>query len=66
VRGCFTNVTWFQQAKHFTHDHYMCQWRECLDKKFIVFDSDIDLKAHEVNAAFFWFRNNDTRLLSKA
>jgi len=37
-----------QLAKHFNHDHYMCQWRECLDKKFIVFDSDIDLKAHEV------------------
>ncbi|KAG2173504.1 hypothetical protein INT44_007095 [Umbelopsis vinacea] len=37
-----------QMAKHFHKDHYMCQWRDCLDKKFIVFDSDLDLKAHEV------------------
>src|ERR1700731_4902460 len=42
------------QAKHFNHDHYMCQWRECLDKKFIVFDSDIDLKAHEVSYYLFF------------
>ncbi|KAG2171561.1 hypothetical protein INT43_008287, partial [Umbelopsis isabellina] len=37
-----------QLAEHFNRDHYMCQWRDCLDKKFIVFESDIDLKAHEV------------------
>ncbi|CAO3594541.1 unnamed protein product [Absidia cylindrospora] len=34
--------------KHFRKDHYLCQYRECLDKKFIVFDSDLDLAAHEV------------------
>lgn len=26
----------------------MCQYKECLDNKFVVFESDIDLKAHEV------------------
>ncbi|OZJ05237.1 hypothetical protein BZG36_02291 [Bifiguratus adelaidae] len=35
-------------AKHFRKDHYMCQYPECLEKKFVVFPSDIDLKAHEV------------------
>ncbi|KAL0091506.1 hypothetical protein J3Q64DRAFT_1830903 [Phycomyces blakesleeanus] len=34
--------------KHFKKEHYICQYRECLDKKFVVFESDIDLKAHEV------------------
>lgn len=35
--------------KHFKQDHYLCMYKECLDNKFVVFDSDIDLKAHEVN-----------------
>ncbi|KAI9030830.1 hypothetical protein CLU79DRAFT_731682 [Phycomyces nitens] len=34
--------------KHFKRDHHICQYRECLDKKFVVFETDIDLKAHEV------------------
>ncbi|KAF1800047.1 hypothetical protein V8B55DRAFT_1544003 [Mucor lusitanicus] len=34
--------------KHFKKDHFLCQYKECLDNKFVVFDSDIDLKAHEV------------------
>ncbi|GAA5811864.1 hypothetical protein MFLAVUS_005310 [Mucor flavus] len=34
--------------KHFKQDHYLCIYKECLDNKFVVFDSDIDLKAHEV------------------
>ncbi|KAF7725821.1 hypothetical protein EC973_009244 [Apophysomyces ossiformis] len=33
---------------HFKKEHYLCFYRECLDKKFVVFDTDIDLKAHEV------------------
>ncbi|KAI8368226.1 uncharacterized protein BYT42DRAFT_503824 [Radiomyces spectabilis] len=33
---------------HFKRDHYLCLYRECLDKKFVVFESDIDLKGHEV------------------
>ncbi|KAI7873291.1 uncharacterized protein EV154DRAFT_556287 [Mucor mucedo] len=35
--------------KHFKKEHYLCQYKECLDNKFVVFDSDIDLKAHEVD-----------------
>ncbi|CEP12757.1 hypothetical protein [Parasitella parasitica] len=34
--------------KHFKKEHFLCQYKECLDSKFVVFDSDIDLKAHEV------------------
>ncbi|KAI8332035.1 hypothetical protein BC941DRAFT_437306 [Chlamydoabsidia padenii] len=34
--------------KHFKKEHYLCMYRECLNKKFIVFDSNLDLKAHEV------------------
>lgn len=34
--------------KHFKDDHYICLDRECLEKKFVVFDSEIDLKAHQL------------------
>ncbi|KND02372.1 uncharacterized protein SPPG_02842 [Spizellomyces punctatus DAOM BR117] len=33
---------------HFQNDHFPCYHPECLEKKFVVFDSDIDLKAHEL------------------
>jgi hypothetical protein len=33
---------------HFKSDHSLCLYPQCLEKKFIVFDSPIDLKAHEV------------------
>lgn len=33
---------------HFKTDHCMCLYPQCLEKKFVVFDSPIDLKAHEV------------------
>ncbi|CAG8566433.1 5786_t:CDS:10 [Diversispora eburnea] len=33
---------------HFKEDHYLCLQPICLEKKFVVFESDIDLKAHEV------------------
>lgn len=32
--------------KHFSTDHYPCGAPECLEQKFIVFASEIDLKAH--------------------
>ncbi|KAJ9054205.1 hypothetical protein DSO57_1017168 [Entomophthora muscae] len=31
---------------HFSLDHYLCKEKECLDKRFIVFSSEIDLQAH--------------------
>ncbi|KAF8467654.1 hypothetical protein BDZ91DRAFT_120519 [Kalaharituber pfeilii] len=33
---------------HFQEMHYMCQEPECLEKKFVVFDSEVDLKAHQL------------------
>lgn len=34
--------------EHFRSDHFLCADQECLDKKFVVFDSEMDLKAHQL------------------
>ncbi|KAL8693533.1 MAG: hypothetical protein Q9218_001658 [Villophora microphyllina] len=34
--------------QHFRNDHFMCPDQECLEKKFVVFDSEMDLKAHQL------------------
>lgn len=33
---------------HFQKEHFMCPEQDCLEKKFIVFESDVDLKAHQL------------------
>ncbi|KAF9934743.1 hypothetical protein FBU30_000601 [Linnemannia zychae] len=33
--------------RHLHSEHFPCLDPECLEKKFVVFDSDLDLKAHE-------------------
>ena len=33
---------------HFRKDHFLCSDQECLDKKFMVFESEMDLKAHQL------------------
>lgn len=33
---------------HFTQDHHPCLDQECMEKKFVVFESAIDLKAHQI------------------
>lgn len=35
--------------KHFQKDHFLCLDRECLEKKFVVFESEMDLKAHQLS-----------------
>ncbi|KAM5433768.1 putative RING-type E3 ubiquitin transferase [Microsporum canis] len=35
---------------HFSKDHFLCLDKECLEKKFVVFDSQMDLKAHQLEA----------------
>lgn len=35
---------------HFNKDHYPCMDRECQEKKFVVFDSGMDLRAHQISA----------------
>ncbi|KAF2166414.1 hypothetical protein M409DRAFT_54765 [Zasmidium cellare ATCC 36951] len=34
--------------QHFGKDHFPCLDSECLEKKFVVFDSEMDLKAHQL------------------
>jgi E3 ubiquitin-protein ligase ZNF598 len=36
--------------QHFRKDHFLCPDRECMEKKFVVFDSEMDLKAHQIEA----------------
>ena len=33
---------------HFQTDHFLCLDKECLEKKFVVFESQMDLKAHQL------------------
>lgn len=35
--------------QHFKKDHFICSDRECLEKKFVVFESEVDLKAHQLS-----------------
>ncbi|KAL1634173.1 hypothetical protein SLS56_002476 [Neofusicoccum ribis] len=35
---------------HFKKDHFTCPDSECLEKKFVVFESEMDLKAHQLEA----------------
>jgi E3 ubiquitin-protein ligase ZNF598 len=35
--------------KHFRQDHFPCLDRECQEKKFVVFESEMDLKAHQLS-----------------
>jgi len=35
--------------QHFNNDHYPCMDAECQEKKFVVFESAMDLKAHQVS-----------------
>ncbi|KAL8826167.1 MAG: hypothetical protein Q9170_007506 [Blastenia crenularia] len=34
--------------QHFRKDHFLCADKECMEKKFVVFDSELDLKAHQL------------------
>jgi len=41
-------VNYHSLEMHFKKEHFLCPDRECLEKKFVVFDSDMDLKAHQL------------------
>ncbi|KAK0549723.1 hypothetical protein OC846_003961 [Tilletia horrida] len=34
--------------KHFRDDHYLCMNKDCLEKRFVVFESEMDFKAHRL------------------
>lgn len=42
--------TYRQLFKHFSSKHYICSERDCLDKKFVVFDSEVELRGHLLNS----------------
>nr|POE63315.1 e3 ubiquitin-protein ligase hel2 [Quercus suber] len=42
----FLNYNALEQ--HFSRDHFPCLDSECQEKKFVVFDSEMDLKAHQL------------------
>lgn len=35
---------------HFRSGHFLCADQECMEKKFVVFESEMDLKAHQLEA----------------
>lgn len=35
---------------HFQKDHFLCLDKDCLDQKFVVFESQMDLKAHQLES----------------
>ncbi|KJZ80089.1 hypothetical protein HIM_00803 [Hirsutella minnesotensis 3608] len=35
--------------QHFKKDHFLCANSECLEKKFVVFESNMDLQAHQLS-----------------
>lgn len=39
-----------QLDQHFRRDHFVCPEQSCLDQKFVVFASELDLKAHQLEA----------------
>ena len=43
-------VNYDSLEQHFRQDHFLCDDRECLDKKFVVFESEMDLKAHQLES----------------
>ncbi|KAI8998316.1 hypothetical protein BC832DRAFT_565461 [Gaertneriomyces semiglobifer] len=47
IRNQYFN-NYAELEKHFHTDHFPCMHPDCLEQKFVVFSSDIDLKGHEL------------------
>jgi len=41
-------VNYDSLEQHFRKDHFLCADQDCLGKKFVVFESEMDLKAHQI------------------
>ncbi|KAF7561404.1 hypothetical protein G7046_g2737 [Stylonectria norvegica] len=48
---------------HFGKDHYLCADRECMEKKFVVFESELDLQAHQLSEHGGKSAGRDARLV---
>lgn len=49
--------------QHFKKDHYICSNSECLEKKFVVFASEMDLQAHNLKEHAGKAAGRDARLV---
>ncbi|PFH60017.1 hypothetical protein XA68_11570 [Ophiocordyceps unilateralis] len=49
--------------QHFRKDHFPCLQKECLDNKFVVFESRMDLQAHAISAHLGETVGRDARLV---
>ena len=49
--------------EHFKKDHYICNDRECMEKKFVVFESEMDLQAHRISEHSERAAGRDARLV---
>ncbi|PHH62664.1 hypothetical protein CDD81_6810 [Ophiocordyceps australis] len=49
--------------QHFRRDHYLCLDRECMEKKFVVFESEMDLQAHNLSEHAGKATGRDARLV---
>lgn len=49
-RGQQYYVDYSALEQHFREDHFLCLDQECIEKKFVVFESEMDLKAHQLEA----------------
>ncbi|KAL4866083.1 hypothetical protein BDV12DRAFT_139381 [Aspergillus spectabilis] len=47
---------------HFGKDHFLCLDKECLEKKFVVFESQMDLKAHQLESHPHGLSGRDARV----
>lgn len=49
--------------EHFRKDHYLCANGECMEKKFVVFESELDLQAHQLSEHAGKAAGRDARLV---
>lgn len=42
-------VNYDSLERHFRNAHFLCPASSCLEKKFVVFDNEIDLQAHQIS-----------------
>ncbi|KAL7489215.1 hypothetical protein ACHAW6_014785 [Cyclotella cf. meneghiniana] len=47
---------------HFDRDHFLCHDKQCLDARFVVFDNEIDLRAHEASVHGVRNRDGNTKI----
>jgi len=48
--------------RHFDREHYLCHDQQCLAARFVVFDNEIDLRAHEASVHGTTRRDGGTKI----